>query len=73
MLQNGGNAWLGMLYGETAKLGWGKSDPHAIWKLWDTFGMTNSEMIGYWDPACPVHTPPMKMCSPPSTTSPTAH
>ncbi len=56
MLQNGGNVWLGMLYGETPKLGWGKSDPRPMWKLWDEFGMADAEMIGYWDPACPVHT-----------------
>jgi hypothetical protein len=56
MLQGGGNPWLGMIYGETAKLGWTGGDPRPMWKLWDDFGMAGSEMIGYWDPACPVHT-----------------
>jgi hypothetical protein len=25
-----------------------------VWKCWDDFGMQGTEMIGYWDPACPV-------------------
>lgn len=56
MLQGGGNPWLGMMYGETAKLGWSKAKPQPMWKFWDTFGIKGSEMIGYWDPACPVRT-----------------
>jgi hypothetical protein len=56
MLQGGGNPWLGMLYGEIPKLGWTQGDPRPMWKFWDSFGMTGSEMIGYWDTANPVHT-----------------
>jgi hypothetical protein len=55
MLQGGGNRWLGMLYGMTARLGWG-GNPQPMWKFWDEFGMQGTEMIGYWDPECPVKT-----------------
>ncbi len=54
MLQNGGNPWLGMCFGETGRLGWGKTDPRPMWKAWDDFGMAGSDMVGWWDPACPV-------------------
>ncbi|MDR3110933.1 MAG: DUF6067 family protein, partial [Planctomycetaceae bacterium] len=27
-----------------------------VWKLWDSFGIAEAEMIGYWDKACPVKT-----------------
>jgi len=53
MLQGGGNPWRGMLYGMTNRLGW-SGDPRPIWKLWDGFRMAGAQMIGYWDPACPV-------------------
>ena len=55
MLQGGGNPWRGMVYGMTGRLPW-SGDPRPIWKLWDSFGMKGTEMIGYWDPACPVKT-----------------
>ncbi|HQL72965.1 MAG TPA: DUF6067 family protein [Phycisphaerae bacterium] len=55
MLQGGGNPWRGMVYGMTNRLGWG-GNPKALWKLWDEFGLGESRMIGYWDPACPVRT-----------------
>ncbi len=55
MLQGGGNPWRGMLYGMTNRLPW-SGNPKPIWKLWDDFGIADSEMLGYWDPACPVST-----------------
>ncbi|MDH5714485.1 MAG: DUF6067 family protein [Candidatus Aminicenantes bacterium] len=55
MLQDGGNPWRGMLYGMTARLPW-SGDPTHIWKVWDDFGIQNSEMVGYWVPSCPVKT-----------------
>jgi hypothetical protein len=55
MLQGGGNPWRGMLYGMTARLPW-SGNPTPIWKLWDDFGIQDSRMLGYWDPACPVKT-----------------
>ena len=55
MLQGGGNPWRGMIYGMTARLGWG-GQPRPTWKLWDEFGIHEARMIGYWDKACPVKT-----------------
>jgi len=57
MLQDGGNAWRGMIYGMTNRMPWSdNADPTAIWKLWDDFGIKGSEMIGYWSSNCPVTT-----------------
>ena len=53
MLQDGGNAWRGMLYGMTSRLPW-SGNPAALWKFWDDFGMEEAEMSGYWSPSCPV-------------------
>jgi len=55
MLNGGGNKWRGMLFGMTQRLGW-SGDPRPLWKLWDKFGMQNTNMLGWWDPACPVKT-----------------
>jgi hypothetical protein len=55
MLQGGGNPWRGMLYGMTNRLPW-SGDPTPLWKLWDDFGIADSEMLGYWNPTCPVST-----------------
>jgi len=57
MLEGGGNPWRGMVYGMTSRMPWSeKADPRPIWKTWDSFGMTGSEMIGYWSNKCPVST-----------------
>ncbi|WP_338840789.1 glycoside hydrolase domain-containing protein [Flavobacterium ginsenosidimutans] len=57
MLQDGGNPWRGMVYGMTNRLPWSDgADPRNIWKLWDSFGIKGSEMIGYWSENCPVKT-----------------
>jgi hypothetical protein len=54
MLQGGGNPWLGLVFGCTARLGWG-GDPRPAWKLWDDFGVQDAEFIGWWaDADCPV-------------------
>jgi len=55
MLQGGGNPWRGMLYGMTNRLPW-SGNPTPIWDLWDEFGIADSQMLGYWDPTCPVST-----------------
>ena len=55
MLWKGGNPWRGMLWGMTVRAPW-SGDPKPIWEAWDKFGIGDSEMIGYWDPANPVHT-----------------
>ena len=57
MLQDGGNARRGMIYGMTNRMPWSdNADPRPIWKLWDNFGIKGSEMIGYWSSNCPVKT-----------------
>jgi hypothetical protein len=55
MLEKGGNQWRGMLYGMTSRAPW-SGDPTAIWKVWDDFGINDSQMIGYWVDDCPVKT-----------------
>jgi hypothetical protein len=55
MLQDGGNAWRGMLYGMTARLPWA-GDPSALWRFWDEYRIQDTEMIGYWVPVPPVKT-----------------
>ncbi|MGI8952598.1 MAG: glycoside hydrolase domain-containing protein [Chitinophagaceae bacterium] len=57
MLQGGGNAWRGMIYGMTNRMPWSdNANPRPIWKVWDEFGMQGTEMIGYWSSNCPVKT-----------------
>ncbi len=56
MLQNDGNIWRGMVFGMTNRLGWSPgSDPRGLWKLWDTFGIEQADMVGWW-----VHDTPVK-------------
>jgi hypothetical protein len=55
MLQDGGNPWRGMVFGMTSRLPWA-GDPRPLWKAWDEFGITSSEMIGWWADSCPVKT-----------------
>jgi hypothetical protein len=53
MLQDGGNAWRGMIYGMTNRMPWSdNADPRPIWKIWNQFGIKGSEMIGYWSEHC---------------------
>ena len=54
MLEGGGNPWRGMLYGMTGRSP--RVDNGPLWKLSDSFGMQNSEMIGYWVKDNPVKT-----------------
>jgi hypothetical protein len=55
MLQGCGNPYRGMVYGESTRY-YGSCRPMNIWKLWDYFGMSGSEYIGYWDTSNPVKT-----------------
>ena len=55
MLQDGGNPWRGMVFGMTSRLPWA-GDPRPLWKVWDEFGITESEMIGWWVDRNPVKT-----------------
>lgn len=52
MLQDGGNAWRGMVYGMTGRAP--RVDNKAQWAFWDSSGLPASRMLGYWHPACPV-------------------
>lgn len=54
MLEGGGNPWRGMLYGMTGRSPRVNNEP--LWKLWDSFGIQHSEMIGYWVKDNPVKT-----------------
>lgn len=57
MLQDGGNAWRGMVYGMTNRMPWSdNADPRPLWKAWDDFGMQGTKMIGYWVANNPVKT-----------------
>jgi hypothetical protein len=57
MLQGGGNAWRGMVYGMTNRIPWSdNADPRPIWKVWDDFGMKGTQMVGYWVDDVPVKT-----------------
>lgn len=57
MLQHDGNPWRGMLFGMTSRLGWSKgSDPRPLWQLWDSFGIGQADMIGWWVHDAPVKT-----------------
>lgn len=56
MLQDGGNRFLGMVYGATARHSSGIFSPTPVWKLWQSFGITEAKMLGYWDEDCPVKT-----------------
>jgi hypothetical protein len=48
------NIFRGMTLGMLPRLLW--DDPVPIWKLWDSFGMKDARMFGYWDTRCPVKT-----------------
>lgn len=58
MLHRGGNRWLGMQYGMTVRHPWLTEgiicDPRVVWKIWDEFGIQDSEMIGFWEQDVPV-------------------
>lgn len=60
MLYKGGNPWRGMIYGMTSRLGWETEgvvcDPRPLWKAFDSFGIVDSKMIGYWDTNAVVKT-----------------
>ncbi|WP_147292873.1 glycoside hydrolase domain-containing protein [Dyella psychrodurans] len=56
MLQGGGNPWRGMLFGMTNRLPWTGGDPRELWKLWDSFGIEQADMIGWWVHDTPVQT-----------------
>ena len=52
---NGPNPWHGMVFGMRTRWPW-SGDPREQWKFEAAFGIADSELIGWWDPACPVRT-----------------
>ena len=56
MLQDGGNRYLGMVYGASGRHSYGAISPIPVWQLWDSFGIKDAKMLGYWDEDCPVKT-----------------
>jgi hypothetical protein len=52
---DGANPWRGMVFGETARLPW-SGDPRGLWKVWDEFGMQDTEMLPFFLKDCPVKT-----------------
>lgn len=53
MLQGGGNPYRGMVFGETARMGT-RSVVYEILKAERAFDMTDTRMLGFWNPECPV-------------------
>ena len=56
MFQDGGNRFLGMVYGTTARHSYGRFSPAPVWNLWKSFGIEEAKMLGYWDEFCPIKT-----------------
>ena len=56
MLQDGGNRYLGMVYGATARHSYGPYSPAPVWNLWKSSGIEEAQMRGYWEADCPVKT-----------------
>lgn len=56
MLEGGGDLYIGMLYGMNNRYGWGYTNAVHMYKIWDDFGITDSQMLGYWHSKNPVKT-----------------
>lgn len=52
---DGANPWRGMVFGETARLGW-SGDPREMWRIWDEFGIQDTEFLPFFADSCPVKT-----------------
>jgi hypothetical protein len=51
------NPWRGMLFGMTSRSGYpGAVEPGPIWKVWDSFGIRDAAMLGWWEEDTPVRT-----------------
>ena len=49
------NVFRGMIYGMLPRLPW-SGNPVPLWQLWDSFGMKDAAMRGYWEEQAPVQT-----------------
>ncbi len=56
MLQDGGDFYIGMLYGMNNRYGWGYTNAIQLYRLWDDFGISDSRMLGYWHSKNPIKT-----------------
>lgn len=56
MLQDGGDLYEGMLYAMNNRYGWGHKNAVDMYKVWDSFGIEESKMLGYWHSKNPVRT-----------------
>ncbi len=55
MLQDGGSPWYGMIYAMNTRYGWQSSERVlGLYSLWDSFGIQDAEMRGYWHSRAPV-------------------
>jgi len=51
------NPWRGMLFGMTDRALWSNAqNPTPIWQLWNSFGIQDATMIGWWENDVPVTT-----------------
>jgi len=51
-----GNPWYGMVFGMTQRYLPGWIDPTPMWQFWDSFRINETQLVGWWDPNCPVTT-----------------
>lgn len=49
------NRFRGMVFGMLPRLPW-SGNPTPLWKLWDSFGMKDASISGFWDKQNPVST-----------------
>ncbi len=56
MLQDGGNRYLGTVFGTTGRHSYSQYSPAPVWKLWAEFGIEDARMTGWWDEDCAVET-----------------
>jgi hypothetical protein len=48
-----------MIYGATNRHSWSYDNVHSpvpVWQLWQSFGIEDAQMKGYWEADCPVKT-----------------
>lgn len=52
---DGANPWRGLVFGETARLGW-SGDTRSIWKAFDDYGIQGTEFLPFFSARVPVKT-----------------
>lgn len=56
MLEGGGDQYAGMLYAMNNRYGWGVYNADRLYRVWDSFGIEDADMYGYWHSAVPIKT-----------------